>query len=501
MWGIKEYTKETGEYTLPLPAERKRRRSEISIFCVVVLLHIFKFSFMGFEYFPYLDDYVQYGLYPYLPNVWSDILTGGPGIIFSRPFAVLFDTFVWGNFWGCLWLAVIIIAVVAGVTGVLFIRFFERMDIPLSPLFVVIFLFSPLNFEGTYWLSASSRVVMSLFFSALSLHELLDYCRGKKLGLAESGTYRLVTFSILNLISYGFYEQTIVLSFCLIAFVIMSKKAWRAAFPTVLNLVLIASFYIFFLGLSNNSDRMTVISFAEIPSFTATVAEEVYSIFVTNGSKIFTRGFMRGLAMIEEAERSGILWAAVGAVLCVVYAVFSGSGSLARKGFKNLKLKKPSYTIKRFLFEVLLGAILFFATFTPFIANENKWLNFRNLVAPSIGLGLVIDSVFRLLVRNRRVQSIIAAAVLALFMIMNVSELYDYHKIAQDDYALAAELAQEYYRTGSENLQCKKPQIDYKAQNVLYHDHIVSHTDSGWGFSGAVRGLTHKKNIVVEFIE
>lgn len=477
----------------PIPSEQKRRKAEIGLFCTVILLHVFKFSFFGFEYFPYLDDYVQYGLYPYLPNLWSEVLLGGPGIMFSRPAAVFFDTFIWGNFWNCLWVAMLIIAVLGGITSVLFRRFFERMDISVSPLFIVLFLFTPLSFEGTYWISASSRVVVSLFFLAASLHALLDYCEGKPRAFAA--------FAVINLISYGFYEQTIVLSFFMIVYVVISKKKWKALLPMVVNLALIASYYILFIGESNNNDRMNVVSPDALPAFSLTVLKEIYTIFVTQGGKIFTRGFWRGLEMIVGNGASGAVWGGVGVLLCASYAFFSGVKPLGKIRLKGLEINKLRYDLKRFGLEFLLAALLFFVPFIPFALSGNQWLNFRNLVPAAVGLALAIDAVFRLVVRNRRVQGILSAAVLALFLVINVSELADYHLIAETDYNLALELAEEYQRTGEETLYCEKPYIDYEAQNAAYHDHVVSQSDSGWGFSCTVRGITHKKNIVVKFLE
>lgn len=488
---IDHMKKEKDEHRFVSP---KHRNVEIGLFCTVVLLHIFKFSFFGFEYFPYLDDYVQYGLYPRLPNLWSEVLLGGPGIMFSRPFAVFFDTFIWGCFWNCLWAAVIIIAVIGGITAVLFRRFFERMDVEVSPLFIVLFLFTPLNFEGTYWISASSRVVVSLFFTAASLHALLDYCDdGKLRSLAE--------FAVINLISYGFYEQTIVLSFFMIIYVVISKRKWAALLPMAVNLALIASYYILFIGASNNNGRMNVMSPDALSAFSLTVLKEIYTIFVTQGGKIFTRGFRRGLEMILNNGVSGAVWVGAGVFLCAAYAFFSGFKPFGKIRIKGLEMNKLRYDLKRFGLEMLLAALLFFAPFIPFVLSGNQWLNFRNLVPVSVGLALAVDAVFRLLVRNRRVQGIVSAAVLALFLIINVSELYDYRSVSETDYNLALKLTEEYQRTGEETLYCEKPYIDYKSQNAAYHDHVVSQSDSGWGFSCTVRGLTHKKNIVVEFLD
>lgn len=491
MQEIVKYVKDD-EYAHRLPAEQKRRNAETGFFCAVVLLHIFKFSFFGFEYFPYLDDYVQYGLYPSLPNLWSEVLLGGAGIMFSRPFAIFFDTFVWSNFWDSLWIAMLIIAVLGGITGVLFRRFFERMGIAVSPLFIILFLFTPLNFEGTFWISASSRVVVSMFFAAVSLHALLNYCGGKQRDI--------IIFGVLNLISYGFYEQTIVLTFCLVCFVIVSRKKWRAFLPALVNLALILTYYILFLGLSNNNERMNIIPIWEFPSFSMTVLNEVYTIFVTEGGKIFTRGFERGIGMIFGKGAEGIIWAFIGLLLCAAYAFFSGSKHLERARFRALKINRIPYRLKSFAIEILLAAVLFFAPFLPFAVSGNQWLNFRNLVPSAVGLALAIDAVFRMFVSSRRVQGIAAAVVLALFLIMNVSELGDYHTVAKTDYDLAEKLTEEYRKTGEKTLYCERPVIDYKAQNAPYHDHVTSQSDSGWGFSCTVRGLMKEKNITVEFL-
>jgi hypothetical protein len=49
-----------------------------------------------------------------------------------------------------------------------------------SRFFIVIFALLPLGIEGTYWMSASTRIVPGVFFAALSASQLTNFFESKR---------------------------------------------------------------------------------------------------------------------------------------------------------------------------------------------------------------------------------------------------------------------------------------------------------------------------------
>lgn len=72
-------------------------------------------------------------------------------------------------------------------------------------IFVVLYTLLPLGFEGTYWMSAGTRLICGLFFSALALWLLMRF-------VEEDKQFCGCLYLPVLLLSYGYYEQTLVLS-------------------------------------------------------------------------------------------------------------------------------------------------------------------------------------------------------------------------------------------------------------------------------------------------
>ncbi len=68
-------------------------------FAAFLALCIFRCSYLHFSYTPYLDDYVQYRLYPSIKNPVKNIFFGGAGTLTTRPLAGLLDFYVISRFW------------------------------------------------------------------------------------------------------------------------------------------------------------------------------------------------------------------------------------------------------------------------------------------------------------------------------------------------------------------------------------------------------------------
>ena len=160
-------------------------KKDASFFLPLTFGAFLPYLYYGFLYLPILDDYIQYGAYPLYENlsyVYCSI-----GTLSVRPLANLLDPLFWGHFWQVPGLALFIVTLLHLVTCLLFYKISQLISLPLSPLFFVIFLLAPLGMEGRYWLSASSRLVVGLFFAALSLWVSAIFLSGRG-GLSLTST-------------------------------------------------------------------------------------------------------------------------------------------------------------------------------------------------------------------------------------------------------------------------------------------------------------------------
>ncbi len=438
-------------------------RETIMLF-LVVLLAVFRFSYFEFQYIPYLDDYIQYSFYPSYPNPWRNILTGGAGVLFTRPLAGLLDFFVWSRFYDNLGVIVFVISVLYGFSGVFFYKAFKKCGIMAGPVFFAIFLFLPSNIEGTYWISASTRIVVSMFLISAALFA------------ATNG--RTVIFLFLNFLSMWFYEQTAILAFFAAALVGLQKKSPQILVAAVTSLVLVTVFYTRFGGMGDNADRLDLSGINDIPKNVLQTTREFLSVLGKVNFKISTKGFVRGFSII--AREFSILWISALALQCVGFLNLSqGSEPGAGKTKKHL----------------FAGAVLAVVPLIPFFITQGVGFNLRNIVPCLLGLGLLADSLAQLLFK--KYTALAAAVLIFCFSVSAVSEVRDYNFTARRDSELASKIAQQVLPdTKSVGVRITTPK--YYEQNVPYKDHIMSMTGSDWGITGVVRTVSKNRKVVVE---
>ena len=151
------------------------QKNSTRFFIILFFAYLLKYMIYGFYYYPALDDYIQYGGYPLYNNpsfVLFDI-----GTICSRPLAAILDIFLWGSLWNTPVIMLIVSSAFHFFSTVILYKTAAKNEITLSPLFAVLFLFFPLGAEGTYWISASSRITVGIFFASLTLYALTKYAK------------------------------------------------------------------------------------------------------------------------------------------------------------------------------------------------------------------------------------------------------------------------------------------------------------------------------------
>ncbi len=433
------------------------------VFCILVLtLSVFRFSYLGFRYTPYLDDYIQYYFYPSFNQPWNTILAGGAGILFTRPLAGLFDFFVWSKLNNALWLAIITISLLHGMSAILFQKAFEHMEISLGAIFIIFYLFLPVNTEGTYWLSASSRIVVSLFLISVSVL------------FASNG--KTVLFAIFNFLSLWFYEQTAVLSAILGSiFCLLEKRPVKIVIP-IFNIMLLAAFYLWFGRLGDNAARLAPISVQSFIPHTFKSIGTALNILGPVSLRLTSTGFVRGIEKIFSDL--SFLWFGVSGFLSVLLIVLSST-----------------YTKTPIKVRIFLGIALIFAPLLPFILSKGNSINLRNIVPCLLGIAIIADAILPLLFKS--FTPVITSLCLIVFSVAAVSEVCDYEKTAQHDLALAQKIAENIDDSTSE-ISVKLTSPAYLPQNAPYGDHIKSMVASDWGISGIVRTVSGNKKVIVK---
>ena len=440
-------------------------REKIMLFLVVVL-SFFRFSYFGFSYTPYLDDYTQYLYYPSFEDPWNNILVKGAGVLSTRPLAGLFDFFIWSRFYQNLGIAVAIISVLYGMSGVLFYKALKNLGIKVGSIFFAVYLFLPLNVEGSYWISASSRIVVSMFLISAAVWAATED--------------KTILFLLFNFLSVWFYEQTAVLSFFTGALAGFLKKSPRISVVSLVTFLSMIVFYFKFGTLGENADRLKVIDPGGTIENGVNIVSALASIMGRVNISIIFNGFIRGFKII--ALDFSFIWLGLLTIFCIFFINFSYD-------------KKPkSKTQKK---QLLMGAVLALIPLLPFFIVKNSAMNLRNIVPCLLGFGVMADGVSDRIFKEY--TPIVAAVLIFCFSISAVAEVNDYNYIAKQDAKTAEEIA-KMVGPDTKRIKVRLDVPKYYSQNAPYNDHIISFTQSDWGPTGIVRTLSKNRWIVVEVI-
>lgn len=432
--------------------------AETVFYAVFIILSVYKVSFCGFYYLPYLDDYVQYIFYPSVQNPLDTILFGGAGTAFTRPLAAILDVYFWSLFAHNFSYALIFLTILYAVSGIIFLK-----ALSLSPLFLVLYTFLPSLSEGTFWISAATRIIPAMFFTAVSIY-----------AMQKNSFLSRIIFFISNLLSLCFYEQIAILSFVLTFFIFLKnhKKYIQNMMLSVLNIFIIGIYYFSFGKVSDNADRLSLSP--EIFKNLKSGFSEVFDLVLFRQIPLYTKGFSRSMILINENK--DFLWLLIMILLCFLFSLFAPEN--------NKKIIRKN------------GAVLFAAPLIPFFLIKNPWLNFRNVVPSVLGFAILFDSVFSFLTKYRRA---FIFTLTSFFLICNTAEVYDYTKTMVHDYNIIRSVAENPVKdTENENIYYYPETVEnYLSQTSPYNDHIMSITGSDWGLTGTVRAVTNNKEIVV----
>lgn len=456
---------------------RKQESSITLLYFATFFLVAIRFLYFGFKYFPQLDDYIQH--HNYAPQGNFFYLVERLGLLGARPLAGILDITLWSWLWPCSIIGVLLLCALYAFAAVEFQKIFEKL-FGTSKFFIIIFALLPLGIEGTYWMSASTRIIPGLFFAALSASAFVKFL--------ESGRKSSIVLALLfQFFTFCFYEQTAVLSCALnvllgLLYLKKSKGRWIFSYACIgcatiyFAITHIQADSILYSGRTNIILPKSAYYF---DTFLPDLLSQFKSAFLGGGFYTFVYGFIRGIMRII----SDGAW--LYCILVVACCIFFGYTTISKNDV-NLRGK--------LLLPLGVGIVLILAPLAPFFIIENPWFSFRGTVPSFIGIALVIDVFVRLITSNKKSYIAVFSSLVAfVFCICSVSEIADYRATTEADMRVVgtvASIAPELKEEQPNGCKVAIFNIDdrYVTElNSYYHEHIHGVTESAWALTGAVR--------------
>lgn len=433
----------------------KRKWIFYALVAVVLSLRV---GYYGGMYFPILDDYIQYGVYSTVANPFTQIILKFQDYT-VRPLAVLTDVFVWARFWDHMWIAYLMITLLHGISCILIYEALNKAGIRCGLFFVLVYLLAPVGTEATYWISGSSRLIVPLFFAAVSI-----WCLTKK------GVGWTAAAWLFNLLSYGYYEQICIVSFLLFFMVAVKQKSKKWVIAGV-NGIIIAAWYIAFAAVGQMANRGGMTAFS--PEQLAKIGRYFYEVWVQAVPKLTWDGALRGFQLVMGEQH--FIYIALVVIAAVIFALFCGGDVQQSKRMSASGL--------------VLSVLLIILPYVPIFFLKDAWFGLRNTFPSLLGVGLLLDNLFY---RPPRLKKAVAAMMMIVFLFGTVSDLYDYKRVYEDDQKIMNLLEE----AGMPQHILTK--LQYTEVFVPVETHILNVTSSDWALCGSVR--EHEKDMNYPYV-
>lgn len=461
----------------------------------ILVILIVKYGYYGFKYFPVLDDNNIYGVFSKIPvgNVFFAI--AHDSFFKIRPFAAILDFTLWSRFWGNLWIPLLFITLMHFFSCYFISEVFDKNNSKIGNIPVIFYMIMPLQFQATYWISASARVVQGIFFASLSFYLLMLYIESLRDGKPGRLMY-LLGFFISNLLSMGFYEQITAVSLVITLYIIFLNRKIIAdclrklklllySLP-VINFLLIAMFY------AINSKQSAVASRGTI--FVGDYIQHAYHIFdnlyllIRNDLILFMKyQIMDGLSHIVSDR--AYLYLLIIIMFASLFAFWTG--------------KEQRIQGKNKLSRIKLGLFLIIISLIPFYVINDTNIFDRNILIAIISLGILVDALINYITGETAYKVVKASASFIFcitFLLGSVSALYNYKSASQTDESIVKN-----YIEASRSIKPadeKKGAIVFNTQKKYYGSAtmtILNCTSSDWALLGAVQAASLKLNIYPGF--
>lgn len=446
-------------------------------FAAALLLKMFG---AGFTYFCVLDDYIQYGCYPLYDRL-SEVYFG-IGTASNRPLAAFLDPALWGAFFPNMAAALILMCAFYFLSAKLLDRVFSLCSVVATPFLYAVYLLLPLGFEGTYWISASSRIVVGLFFTSLAAYLLIRYINNKKI-------YWLLLYAVCSLASFGFYESVTVFSGLIQGLIILK---FTIADRTYNRLMLLgipafstAAVLIYYKAAANIGvlgSRTTEFSLTDIGSRLRELFSQFGYIFTAGLYKTTAVGFLDGLNALTRAGLAGVFTG------LLVLAVSASCAFFSRK-----------YTFSaRTTLCVPVGLLLIFLPLLPNILVPDVWLTYRSIVVCLPGFCVLFAPLLAYFFKNKYVKTAAVFIITAVFLVGCFNEVNTYKAVSQLDRQIVNEVLEnldEKVLSGEKGAVLVLEKEVFTPQTSYYKDHVKSVFYADWAVTGAVRAAAKNTKI------
>ncbi len=464
---------------------RSEKLNYIFLFFVLFGLVFVRYCYYGFNYYYQMDDYIQYHNYAaYIgsfPKLVRDM-----GLLSSRPLAGVADFFVWTRLYDKMIAAVAVISLMYAVSAIVLFKIFSK-HFGTGYLFLLIYALMPLGFEGTYWVSASSRIVVGLFFASLSFYCFDVWC--------DEGRKRdLILFAALQLIAFCFYEQIILFSGALTFIGMLLNARGYGSGRARWGFLMFANAAVYFaftklMPAGVYGDREELFLPWQDGYFEhcfLSTGWQVVQVFLKGSSATLGKGLVRGFKLL--ISEPNMLYVLIVLVLCALLYVFVRS------------TRRDSI---RFFAELFSGLFLAAAPLILFFVLKAPWFGFRNAVISFCGLGLALDAMFDLVFgrikSGKTVEAVLVAALALVCCVASVSELHDYRETTLADTQLAEAAAEAFEGVSfskNESIWLLNVNASYVSDgNFYFHEHDYGATASPWALTGVIRAVSGRGEI------
>jgi len=441
--------------------------------------------YYGFTYFEQFDDYTRYSVFT------GGGLRAARAFLAPEPLGAVCDSLIWSRFAEKLIWAVGIISGLYAVSGVALHAVFRRR-FGTGYVFYVVYALLPLGFEGSYWLSASTRIIPALFFAALALLFYDRWClRGKKGMLALFIAFQFVCFC--------FHEQTALFSAAATVVVMLAVPQSERRRAQGGWLFLANGFFVFLFTrlLPAGGDSGKALAFLNLHpcgSLKQNPAwEQIAAVFQKGGAGTLGKGLKRGFEFLAvEPNYIYILF-----VLTLAFSFYIAARNTHR-------------TNVRFFAELFSGLLLAAAPLAGFFILKAPDFSVRNAVPAFCGLALMADALSDLVFGNLRdgekKSAVFAAVLAALCCVSSVSELHDYRATTLSDthicVAAGQALAELRAPVGEkrEVLLLNVAPSCLKDGNFFYREHDYGVTSSAEAMTNTVAVLEKRHAISESFL-
>lgn len=451
----------------------------------LLLVMLCMFSFWGFKYFPILDDNNQYGVYNLRnDDTWTNVITHYKNYT-VRPLALFTDSYVLSYLWHNMYLAVVLMVILHWITTCFLKEIFEKININVSWIWFALFGFAPFLTEAIYWVSASSRIVVSMFFCVLSNLVLIRVLTDEKNKYKK--VFFLIVAILLNIIANGYYEQTIVFNFALTLFVLIKLKKYKHIYIPLVSLFTIGAYYAYFM-ITGNSATRAVVAENSILDRISECFNQIFVLFFYEQGSLILNGIKAGMHYLLERW-----WISVAIFASIFFFLFL-----------SLKEKYEDKKIKENLVEFVLGVVIFIIPFAPFFIIQNPLIATRNFYIPYIGVAMICDALISsliTLIRNDKIKkyvsTLLCTLIITFSVVATISEINNYRVVYEFDTKVINNLM----KTLSENNLSYNENMYITFDEELLNSYITTSNHYGnmleIGYSWAVKGkLQVAKNSV-----